>query len=379
MDGKDTFMNIQMEDMYYPVVNKVEKLAKKMTMQFKEYKIRNFTIEKKKVNLFSYMKNLAFKKYRKIHLVKIIRKQYINIFSKKELNKLRRTKSHRLPYHQKTYHIIIYRNLYNYKYRPYVMPLTKEDKANQYIFNLTDINRKRKKIKKRVFVNPHLELKIKTLTKIKEKLDEKVKVKKLKINKRSSPSLENNNVLLYNKLLVNNWNNQRKRIQGRLPKLRSEKSNFYLSDNLQSCNSNNEEKTTNYKSYILRSIDKKKGRKAILPKIGQECSTTIKTLNQINHKLKIFKGGNAKNKNDDKINHNNLLNLNLPQLYKLFYIKNKKKNKLTSLKKKENIKEKEEPKTNSSQKKSINSNKIIEEKIKHIENNINNNSKVAIK
>ena len=102
-------------------------------------------------------------------------------------------------------------------------------------------------------------------------------------------------------------------------------------------------------------------------------------MNQINHKLKIFKGGNAKNKNDDKINHNNLLNLNLPQLYKLFYIKNKKKNKLTSLKKKENIKEKEEPKTNSSQKKSINSNKIIEEKIKHIENNINNNSKVAIK
>ena len=63
MDGKDTFINIQMEDMYYPVVNKVEKLAKKMTMQFKEYKIRNFTIETKKVNLFSYMKNLAFKKY----------------------------------------------------------------------------------------------------------------------------------------------------------------------------------------------------------------------------------------------------------------------------------------------------------------------------
>ena len=117
---------------------------------------------------------------------------------------------------------------------------------------------------------------------------------------------------------------------------------------MQSCNSNNEEKTTYYKSYILRSIDKIKGRKAILPKIGQECSTTIKTLNQINHKLKIFKGGNAKNKNDDKINHNNLLNLNLPQLYKLFYIKNKKKNKLASLKKKENVNEKDEPKTNSS-------------------------------
>ena len=127
-----------MEDMYLPVVNKVQKLTKNIDKQFKDYNIRGFRIERKKENLFSYMKNLAYKKFRKEHLVEIFRKNNINIFGKNELNKIRRTRSHKLPYHKKTYHTIIYRNLFNYKYRPYLFQLTKEDMSNKKFLNLTD-------------------------------------------------------------------------------------------------------------------------------------------------------------------------------------------------------------------------------------------------
>ena len=154
MDGRNTFIEMDMEDMYLPVVNKVQKLTKYIDKQFKEYDIRGFTIERKKENLFLSMKNMAYKKYRKKHLFKVFRKNNINIFRKYELNKIRRTRSHRIPYHKKTYHTIIYRNLYNYNFRPYLMPLTKEDTSSNIFLNLTDIKKRRRKIKKRVFFNP---------------------------------------------------------------------------------------------------------------------------------------------------------------------------------------------------------------------------------
>ena len=347
MEGVKTFIGMEMQDMYFPAVKKVQILTQKIDKQFKEYNIRGFTIERKKENLFTNMKNLAFKKFRKKHIIQILRKNYINIFDKNELNKIRRTRSHRLPYHKKTYHTIIYRNLFNYKYRPYLLPLTKEDKSNKNFLNLTDIKKRRKKTKKRIFINPHLEMKIKNLTKINEKLKEKKRVnvlEKVDINKNrnSNPSISNN--LSYNQYLINNYNNQRKRILLKIPKLRSEKTIF---NNMNSYSSNNEESTTNHKSLSLKSINMKKNKNLILPKIKNECVSTIKNLNQINKKLRVFKGGDKENKVKEEINDNNLLKLNLQQLYKLFYIKNKNKNKKQFRKlKRESVNEKELSKNN---------------------------------
>ena len=122
--------------------------------------------------------------------------------------------------HQKIYHILIYRNFLNFKYSPYVMPLTKEDKSHKMFYNLTDINKKRKKIKKQIYINPYLEMKIKTLTKINDRLKERDRVKSLnKIiytrKSQSNQSINNEKFYKFNKLLVNNWNNQRKRLEGK--------------------------------------------------------------------------------------------------------------------------------------------------------------------
>ena len=335
-----------MEDMYLPVVNKVQKLTKNIDKQFKDYNIRGFRIERKKENLFSYMKNLAYKKFRKEHLVEIFRKNNINIFGKNELNKIKRTRSHRIPYHKKTYHTIIYRNLYNYQYHPYLFPLTKEDISNQKFLNLTDYKKRKKKIKKQVFINPYLEMKIKTLTKINEKLKEKENSKIIhKINllqkTNSNPSLNNN--LSYNKYLLNNWNNQRSRFQDKIPKLRNEQRLF---NNLNNNSSNFEETTTNYKSLLINSKEIKKGKNLILPKIKEDCVSALKNLNKINNRLRVFKLGNKEKITKEEISDNNLLNLNLPQLYNLFFIK--KKNKVKILKKKESMKSKEQSKNNNS-------------------------------
>ena len=350
MNDGFTFVRLEMEDMYNPVVNKVEKKTKKMIKQFKDYNIRGFKIETKKDNFYLYLKNLAFKKYRKKHLIRIIRKQKINIFSRNELNKIKRTKSHKMINHQKIYHILIYRNFINFKYNPYVMPLSKEDKSHKLFYNLTDINKKRKKIKKQIYINPYLEMKIKTLTKINERLKERERVKSL--NKltytrktKSNPSINTEKFYKFNKLLVNNWNNQRKRLEGKIPKLISEKTKF---TSVSDINISSQENTKKYESFLFQSVDLKKHKKIILPKIGEECLKTINNLNQIKSKIKIYKVGNKERKNtdEDKINDDNLLNLNLPQLYKLFYIKNKKKNKLKTIKKQQNIKINQQDKTN---------------------------------
>ena len=289
INGADTFKNMEIEDMYYPILEKVNKMEKNMKKQFKAHKIRGFSIQYKKNNLFMYMKHLAFKRYQKQHLIKIIRKNNINIFSENDLNKIRRTKSHKLPYHQRAYHK-----------------------------------------RQRIFINHELESKIRYLRKIKERLKLKsTSIKKIKIITKSKSSPNNSELYNFSKLLKNNWNNQRKRLQGKNSKIFSEKTNINSTDNLTSMNSLYEESTT-FKNNLLSSINVKKEQKIILPKINKECVTALKNLNQINKNLIQFKGINKQNaKNDEeKINDNNLLNLNLQQLYKLFYIKNKKKNRL---------------------------------------------------
>ena len=126
------------------------KLTKNINKQFKDYNIRGFTIEYEKQNIFENMKKLAYKKFRKSHLVIIFRKYYINIFTQNELTRIKRTRSHKNPHHAKTYHKIIYRNFLNFQYRPYVMPLTKEDKEPFENLNITDIKKKRNKTKKKI-------------------------------------------------------------------------------------------------------------------------------------------------------------------------------------------------------------------------------------
>ena len=329
LDGTDTFINMEIEDMYYPILEKVNKMENNMKKQFKAHKIRGFSIEYKKDNLFLYMKHLAFKKYQKQHLIKIIRKNNINIFSVNELNKIRRTKSHKLPYHQRAYHMLIYRNFGNYKYKPYLFPLNKEEKDEQNLLSYSERRRVRKK-RQRIFINHELESKIRNLRKIKERLKIKsTNLKKIKIVTKSNSSINNQNYYNFSKFIINNWQNQRKRLQAKSSKNFGEKMNINSTDNLTSINSLYEESTT-FKNNLLSSINIKKEKKIILPKIKKECVTTLKNLNQINKNLILFKGINKQNaKNDeDKINDNNLLNLNLHQLYKLFYIKNKKKNRL---------------------------------------------------
>ncbi len=329
MDGSETFKNIKMKDMHYPILEKVNKIEKNMNKQFKAHKIRGFSIEKKKNNLFLYMKKLAYKKYQKQHYIKIIKKNNINIFSENELNKIRRTKSHKLPYHQRIYHMLIYRNYGNYKYKPYLFPLNNEEKDEQNLLSYSERRMIRRK-RPRIFVNHELESKIRNLRKIKERLQLKpTNIKKIKIVTKSQSSLNNPDLSNFTKLLEKNWNYQRKRLQGKNSKNFGEKININSTDNLTSMNSIYEESTT-FKNNLISSINIKKGHKIILPKINKECLTTIKNLNQINKNLIKFKGINKQNeKNDEnKINDNNLLNLNLQQLYKLFYIKNKQRNKL---------------------------------------------------
>ena len=152
MDGHNTFVGIYVEDMYKPVERKVKKLTKYIDDQFKLYNIRGFNIERKEENLFIYMKNLAYKKYRKDHLIEIFRKYNKNILGKNELNKIKRTRSHKIPYHKMNYYTLIYRNLNNFKYRPYLFPLTKEMLSNKIFLNLTDRNIRKKFKKKPIFI-----------------------------------------------------------------------------------------------------------------------------------------------------------------------------------------------------------------------------------
>lgn len=324
--------------MHYPILKKVNNLTKNMNKQFKDNNIRGFTIEKTNKNLYLYMKNLAFKKYRKNHLVKIIRKNNIEIFGENELKKIRRTKSHKLPEHRKAYHILIYRNLVNYKYKPYLYPLKNEEKSYNNLLSYSE-KRARKKKGKRIFINKYLDEKVQSLKKTKEKLKEKtINLRKSKKMIKSNSSINNANIYNFNKLLIKNWNNQRKRIQGSITKFSGEKSNLISTDNLNNVNSIYEDTTTNYKSNFMNSMYDK-GNKISLPKIGQECLTTLKNLNKINNKLKRFKGEKKQieKDNEEQINDNNLLNLNLPQLYKLFYIKNRKKSKLKIIKKRKTL------------------------------------------
>ena len=366
MDGKTTFTQFKVDNLNQPLLFKLNKLKRNLNKNFKYYDIRKIDIDyDKHKNFFKYMKELAYLKYRKNHLVKIFKKYYFNLFTQKDLNNLKRRKSHDNPYHVKTYQRLIYRNFYNYQYKPYVLPLSKEDRINKLY--LTDAYLKKKKRKKKIFTNPCLDRKIKYLSKVhqrlinknlKNKQDKNKNIESFKLIKSNSVSSLYINKFNLNKNFLRNF----KKIDI-LPNIKSYKINYSYVDNNLYDKSNNDENRTKMK---LLNINKNKI--LILPKIQDECLSTINTSKQLEKDLKTFKYGKKETpkKEEENIDENNLLNLPPRKLFKLFFGINKKKpKKIIKIKK---------PKNNNSTFKTINKVKAISSFNLNNENNPNSNN-----
>ena len=356
MDGKTTFTQFQVDKLNQPLLYKLTKLRRNLNKNFKYYDIRKIDIDyDKHKNFFKYMKELAYLKYRKIHLVKIFRKNYFNAFAQKELKNKKREKSQPFPYHVKTYHRLIYRNLYNYQFKPYVLPLKKEDKINN--LNLTDGQIKRKKTRKKIFANPYLDRKIKYLTKINQRL----------INRNNQIDKNNykNNILqksnstscLYNNKYLLNNNYNKYQYFNILPKIKQDKSNFNSNDSNLNEENNNNTKSLKYTKPKL-----------LLPKIKGDCLSAIDSSKKIEKDLKIFKYGKKEpQKKEENIDENKLINLPRKKLYKLFFSSKKSKQKKI-------VKKQEEKKLSSKDKKKGKENKSL-----FFKNNSSNNSENNIK
>ena len=191
MDSKSPFSQMYTRNYDLPVISQVKNLNKYISKNINQTSIRSIDLDyEKKKNLYQYMKNLAFMKYQYINYIKILRKKISNTYN--EVKKLiaKRSKSHYNPIHDKIYHILIYQNLYNYKYKPYTFSLKKSDYVS-YIY-LTDENiaKKRKTIiKKKNYINPYYQREINDL---KKKYERIVDRKNLKI-KNFSPIKKNSN------------------------------------------------------------------------------------------------------------------------------------------------------------------------------------------
>ena len=371
MDGKTTFTQFRVDNLNQPLIYKLNKLKRNLNKNFKFYDIRKIDVDyDKHKNLFKYMKELAYLKYRKNHLVKLFKQYYFNKFTQKDLNNLKRRKSHNNPYHIKTYQRLIYRNFYNYQYKPYVLPLNKEDIINK--LNSTNTLLKKKKTKKKIFSNPYLDKKIKYLTKVNQRLINKnlkneqninKNIESFKLIKSNSVSLLHNNKFNLNK---NNLSNFKK--INILPNIRTYKINYSSVDNNLYDKNNNDENST-----ITKSLNVNKSRILLLPKIQDDCLSTINSSKKLEKDLKIFKYGKKETpkKEDENIDQNNLLNLPPRKLFKLFFGINKTKQKKVIKVKK--------PKINNSLSKTINKDKtIISLNLKN-ENNPDSNNDNNIK
>lgn len=346
MDGKTTFTQFKVDNLNQPLYFKLNKLKRNLNKNFKYYDIRKIDVDyDKHKNFYKYMKELAYLKYRKNHLVKIFKKYYLNLFTQKDLNNLKRRKSHNNPFHIKTYQRLIYRNFYNYQYKPYVLPLNKEDKINK--LNLTDTVIKKKKTKKKIFSNPYLDKKLKYLSKVNQRLldknlkneqDKYKNIESFKLIKSNSVSSLYNNKFNLNQNCLRNF----KKIDI-LPNIKTYKINYSSVDN----NINNLENQT-----IMKSLNKNKNRILLLPKIQDECFSTINTSKKLEKDLKVFKYGKKETpkKEEEKIDESNLLNLPPRKLFKLFFGINKVKPKKVKIKK---------PKNNNSSSKKKNKDKAI--------------------
>lgn len=328
MNGKNTFTQFKVNNLNQPLLYKLRKLNRNINKNFQFYDIRKIDIDyDKHKDLFKYMKELAYLKYRRNHLVKIFKKTYFNILNLKELEYLKRRKSHNNPYHEKTYHRLIYRNFYNYQFKPYVLPLKKEDIINR--LNITDKQFKRRKRKKRIFVNPYLDMKIKYLSKVNQRLimNKNIKNENNTYKKIDYFNLKKSNSVsrLYNKKLnINNPRLKNFKKSDVFPKIKHNNINFNsvennLYDNDEYDNDDNKSK--------LKSLDINKRRMLILPKIKDDCLSTINSSIKIEKEIKMFKYGKKETskKEEEKIPEKNLLNVPPRKLYKLFFGIKKKK------------------------------------------------------
>ena len=195
MDLKHPFGKVYTKEYNLPVITKVKMLNKYIDENINQSNfIRSIDLDyERKKNLYKYMKNLAFMKYQYINYIKILRKIINNTYNEVKLVITKRSKSHYQPIHDKLYHILIYKNLYNYRYKPYTLPLKKSDYTSN--FCLTDENlvkNKKIKIKKRTFINPYYQREINDL---KKKYDRIVERKNLAIkNSLLKNKNSNNNV-----------------------------------------------------------------------------------------------------------------------------------------------------------------------------------------
>jgi len=289
MNGKSTFTLMEIDELKQPQLYRLNNLKRTINRNFELYDVRKFDIDyEQHKNLFKYMKKIAYFKYRRKNLVKIIDNYIKYTLKKEELKKAKRRNSHDLPYHKKIYHILIYRNLYNYKFKPYAFPLNKEDKINE--LNLTNAELKiNKKEKKKIAINPYLDLKYRHLLNVFQKLSDKNKnQEKLK----PKGNLLGNNHLynlkkIYNSISISelNLNNRKNNKKDYiLPKIKINRNKSHnLSEIIKDKN----------KSLSLNN-NKNKSFNLIFPKIRKDCLSTIKNLNKIECDLKKFKYGKLK-------------------------------------------------------------------------------------
>ena len=281
MNGKSTFTLMEVDELNQPQLFKLNKIKRTINKNFELYDVRKNDIDyEQHKNLYKYMKQLAYIKYRRRNLIKIIDNYNKKSIKKEELEKIKKRNSHHLPYHKKIYHALIYRNLYNYKFKPYALPLNKEDKINE--LNLTNAKIKLiKKEKKNIIINPYLDIKYKLLLKVYQKLIDKNKNPE-KLEPKGN-FLRNNNMYnlkkMHNSVSVSELN------------LNSNKKNLKKSYILPIINKNhNSSKIINNKNKSLKlNNNKNKSFNLILPKIRKDCLSTIKSLNKIECDLKIFK------------------------------------------------------------------------------------------
>jgi hypothetical protein len=318
----DTFTKYQVDDLNQPLTNRLNKIKKNLNKNFKYYDVRKIDLDyDKHKNLYKYMKELAYLKYKRLHLVKILKKNEIDIFTQKELNEKRRRFSHLNPYHEKTYQILIYRNIFNFRYRPYALPLANEDTINK--LNLTDTNIRRRKFKQKTFINPYLDQKIKYLSKISQKIENRnINLKHLKKSNSTSILLQNN---ITKKKPYGNEIYKRQ-----LPKINYYNSNYSAKNDFFDTISNDNNIDDNNKRM---KYNVKKCRMLILPKIQENITSTIKNSEKLERDLNIFKYRKIDiTKKEEKKNENNtniLLNISPRKLYKLFFGMNKSKPKKT--------------------------------------------------
>ena len=264
----DMFTNYEMENKEYFLTQKINKIKAKLNHDMKIFKIPNFekkSTTQENTNFFLYIKNAANLNYIKRNYLKILKDKFLNVINKNELAKIRKRKySHDVPYHLKTYHLLIYRNFDNFKYKPFLFPLEEKDRKRKCL-----TIEKQKKVKRRKinYINKYSEQTV-NLVKKYIKLNPKKNINSPLMNRFSSLSPFNFfGSGYFNKMSIIQKNNFDE-IETAIKKKFQEKSHNNL---------------------FLPSLKKKRNNRHILPKIKSDCLVTLKNSNLIANNLMSIK------------------------------------------------------------------------------------------